>query len=78
MKIGDKVQVVDTPISLLKQHANIKGTLVKKGLDNKWLVEFGWQQWWAKEYDLEVVDDDEEFGNICKNLLPFRIRQVFR
>lgn len=29
MKIGDKVQVVDNPISLLKKHAGIKGEIIK-------------------------------------------------
>lgn len=60
MKIGDRVQVVNKPISLLKQHAGREGTIVKKGLNNKWLVDLGGyhQWWWAKEYDLEVVDDD--------------------
>ena len=58
MKIGDKVQVVDKPISLLKKHAGIKGKILKKGCDNKWLVEFGCEKWWAKGYDLAVIVDD--------------------
>jgi len=32
MKIGDKVQIVDNPISLLKQHAGIKGNYSKPNL----------------------------------------------
>lgn len=55
MSVGDKVQVVDKPISLLKQHANKKGRIVKKGIGNKWLVEFGNELWWAKGYDIEVI-----------------------
>ena len=58
MKIGDKVQVVDKPISLLKQHAGIKGKVIKKGCGNEWLVEFGCVKWWAKGYDLEVIIDE--------------------
>lgn len=57
MKIGDKVQVVNNPISLLKQHAGNKGKIVKKGIGSKWLVEFGCEKWWAKGYDIEVIDD---------------------
>ena len=62
MKIGDKVQVVDNPISLLKQHAGIKGKIVKKGIGNEWLVDLGGyhQWWWVKGYDIEVITDDEE------------------
>jgi hypothetical protein len=58
MKIGDKVQVVDNPISLLKQHAGIKGEIVKRMPGNEWLVEFGNELWWAKGYDLEVIVDE--------------------
>ena len=47
MKIGDKVQVVDKPISLLKQHAGIKGKIVKKGIGNEWL------------YDIEVITQNQ-------------------
>ena len=58
MKIGDKIQVVDNPISLLKQHAGIKGKIVKKGTGNEWLVEFGNELWWTKGYDIEVIDNE--------------------
>lgn len=60
MKIGDKVQVVDKPISLLKQHAGIKGKIIKNGIGNEWLVEFGNELWWAKGYDLEVVTNGKK------------------
>lgn len=59
MKIGDKVQVVGNPISLLKQHAGIKGKIVKKGIGNEWLVEFGNELWWAKGYDLMVITQNQ-------------------
>lgn len=58
MKIGDKVQVVDKPISLLKKHAGIKGEIVKRGFGNEWLVELDGELWWAKGYDLAVIGDD--------------------
>lgn len=60
MKVGDKVQVVDNPISLLKIHAGIKGKIVKHMPGNEWLVDLGeyHQWWWAKGYDLVVVGDD--------------------
>lgn len=66
MKIGDKVQVVDKPISLLKKHAGIKGEIIKKGfgyewlvkLDGEWLVKLDGELWWAKGYDLVVIVDD--------------------
>ena len=60
MKIGDKVQVVDKPISLLKQHAGIKRKIIKKGYGNEWLIEFDCEKWWAKDYDLEEIVDDEK------------------
>jgi hypothetical protein len=30
MKIGDKVQVVDKPTSLLQKHANVNGEIVNR------------------------------------------------
>ena len=58
MKIGDKVQVVDKPISLLKQHAGIKGKIIKKGCGNEWLIRINGELWWAKGYDIEVIYDE--------------------
>lgn len=58
MKIGDKVRVVDKPISLLKQHAGIKGKIIKKGFGYEWLVNLDGELWWAKGYDLVVIVDD--------------------
>ena len=58
MKIGDKVQVVDKPISLLQSHANMFGIVVRHGFGNEWLVKLNGELWWAKEYDIEVVYED--------------------
>lgn len=55
MKIGDKVQVVDKPISLLKQHANLKAEIVNRMPGNEWLIRIGDELWWAKGYDIEVI-----------------------
>lgn len=58
MKIGDNVQVVDKPISLLKKHAGIKGEIIKKGFGYEYLVNLNGEFWWAKGYDLEVITDE--------------------
>lgn len=58
VRIGDKVQVVDKPISLLKQHAGIKTEIVNRMPGNEWLIRIGNELWWAKGYDIEVIDDD--------------------
>jgi hypothetical protein len=58
MRIGDRVQVVDKPISLLKQHAGIKAEIVNRMPGNKWLIRIGNELWWAKGYDLEVIVDE--------------------
>lgn len=59
MKVGDKVQVIDKPISLLKQHAGIKGEIVNRMPGNEWLVEFSNELWWAKGYDIEVITQNQ-------------------
>ena len=58
MKIGDKVQVVDKPTSLLQKHANVKGEIVNRMPGNEWLVDLNGELWWAKGYDLEVIVDE--------------------
>lgn len=59
MKVGDKVRVVDNPISLLKVHANIEGEIVKHSR-GEWLVNLNGELWWAKRFDLKVIVDDSQ------------------
>ena len=58
MKVGDKVRVVDDPMSLLKVHANIEGEIVKHSR-GEWLVDLNGELWWAKRFDLEVITQNQ-------------------
>jgi hypothetical protein len=59
MRIGDKVRVVDKPISLLKSHAGRTAKIIKSGFGGEYLIKLdNGELWWTKRFDVEDIVDD--------------------
>lgn len=58
-KVGDKVRICHSPISLLKSHADKRAEIIQKGFGSEWLLSIEGSKWWAKEFDFEREEDEE-------------------